>query len=135
MDINYPKVCGHRSNVMDIAWNPFDEYVIASCSEDCLVKIWRIPEGGLKDNLSETLVDLHGHNRKCGHLQWHPTAENILASSGFDNVIIIWNVATGDVALKVLYYCHHRHSNYEIFSLADITLTPFIHLIGTWMAA
>ena len=102
LDINYPKVCGHKSNVLDIAWNPFDEYVIASCSEDCLVKIWRVPEGGLKDNLSETIVDLHGHNRKVGHLQWHPTAEDILASSGFDNIIIIWNVSTGDAVLKVL---------------------------------
>ena len=101
MDINYPKVCGHRSNVMDIAWNPFNENIIASCSEDCLIKIWEIPDGGLKDNLSETLMDLHGHNRKCGHIQWHPTAENILASSGFDNVIIVWNLGTGEAVLKV----------------------------------
>ena len=88
---------------MDIAWNPFDEYEIASCSEDCIVKIWRIPEGGLKENMSECTTELHGHNRKAGHIQWHPTAEHILASSGFDNIIIIWNVATGEAVHKVFY--------------------------------
>ena len=88
---------------MDIAWNPFDENVIASCSEDCLVKIWRITEGGLKENMSDPIMDLHGHNRKVGHLQWHPTAEDILASSGFDNIIIIWNLKVGEAVLKVYY--------------------------------
>lgn len=88
---------------MDIAWNPFDEYMIASCSEDCMVKIWNIPEGGLKENLSEPIVNLSGHQRKIGHIQWHPTAENILASSGFDNIIIIWNVAIGESVIKVPY--------------------------------
>ena len=102
MDINYPKICGHRSNVMDIAWNPFDENMIASCSEDCKIMIWEIPDVGLKENLSEPLQDLSGHKKKVGHLQWHPTAEDILASSGFDNVIFIWNVKTGRDVCKVL---------------------------------
>ncbi|XP_029766617.1 coronin-2B [Terrapene carolina triunguis] len=31
---NYPKVCGHQGNVLDIKWNPFIENIIASCSED-----------------------------------------------------------------------------------------------------
>lgn len=34
---NYPKVCGHQGNVLDIKWNPFIENVIASCSEDTSV--------------------------------------------------------------------------------------------------
>ncbi|OBS79554.1 hypothetical protein A6R68_18066 [Neotoma lepida] len=31
---NYPKVCGHQGNVLDIKWNPFIDNIIASCSED-----------------------------------------------------------------------------------------------------
>lgn len=34
---NYPKVCGHQGNVLDIKWNPFIENIIASCSEDTSV--------------------------------------------------------------------------------------------------
>ena len=81
---------------MDIQWNPFDEQQIASCSEDCNVMVWDIPEGGLTENLTEPKVKLVGHQRKCSHIQWHPTAASVLASSSYDNAIIIWDTAKGE---------------------------------------
>ena len=63
-DINYPKVCGHKGLVMDVAWNPFNDNEIASSSEDCTVKLWDIPDGGLKENLAVCKVDMAGHMRK-----------------------------------------------------------------------
>ena len=63
-DINYPKVCGHKQLVMDIAWNPFNENEIASSSEDCTVKLWDIPDGGLKENLVDCKLEMAGHMRK-----------------------------------------------------------------------
>ncbi|OWK51609.1 Coronin-2B [Lonchura striata] len=42
---NYPKVCGHQGNVLDIKWNPFIENIIASCSEDTSVLIWNLEIG------------------------------------------------------------------------------------------
>ena len=35
--MNIPRVCGHRGPVTDIKWNPFDDNVIASSSEDATV--------------------------------------------------------------------------------------------------
>ena len=81
---------------MDIAWNPFDDNEIASCSEDCTIKIWTIPDEGLNDTLVDCKKELVGHSRKCGHILWHPCATNILASNGFDNKIIIWNTVSGE---------------------------------------
>lgn len=95
-DLNIPKVAGHKNLVMDIAWNPFDDNEIASCSEDCTIKIWTIPDEGLNDTLVDCKRELVGHSRKCGHILWHPCATNILASNGFDNKIIIWNTASGE---------------------------------------
>lgn len=46
-------MCGHKGLVLDIAWNPFDDNMIASCSEDCTVKLWHIPDGGLSGNLED----------------------------------------------------------------------------------
>lgn len=100
-DINYPKVCGHKSLVMDIAWNPFNDNEIASCSEDCTVKLWDIPDGGLKENLAEYKRDMAGHMRKVGHIAWHPSAANVLVSVGYDHKIIIWNTSTGDIAFTL----------------------------------
>uniref|UniRef100_A0A8C6ZF76 Coronin n=1 Tax=Nothoprocta perdicaria TaxID=30464 RepID=A0A8C6ZF76_NOTPE len=81
---NYPKVCGHQGNVLDIKWNPFIETVIASCSEDTSVRIWEIPEGGLKRNMTEAVLELYGHSRRVGLVEWHPTTNNILFSAGYD---------------------------------------------------
>ncbi|KAK2120038.1 hypothetical protein P7K49_001424 [Saguinus oedipus] len=39
LDPHYPKVCGHRGNVLDVKWNPFDDFEIASCSEDATVSV------------------------------------------------------------------------------------------------
>lgn len=91
IDFSAPRVYGHAGGVLDIKWSPFNDSIIASCSEDCTVKVWQIPEN-INKNLSEWQVDLHGHQRRVGYLEWHPTAENILLSGGFDNKCIIWNV-------------------------------------------
>uniref|UniRef100_G3UAB5 Coronin n=1 Tax=Loxodonta africana TaxID=9785 RepID=G3UAB5_LOXAF len=93
---NYPKVCGHQGNVLDIKWNPFIDNIIASCSEDTSVRIWEIPEGGLKRNMTEALLQLHGHSRRVGLVEWHPTTNNILFSAGYDYKVLIWNLDVGE---------------------------------------
>ena len=55
---------------MDIAWNPFNDNEIASCSEDCTVKLWDIPDGGLKENLADYKMDMVGHMRKVKGKGW-----------------------------------------------------------------
>jgi len=34
-----PFVNGHGQKVIDLAWSPFNDNVLASCSEDCTVKV------------------------------------------------------------------------------------------------
>lgn len=48
------------------------------------VRIWEIPDGGLKRNMTEALLELHGHSRRVGLVEWHPTTNNILFSAGYD---------------------------------------------------
>ncbi|KAK7603505.1 hypothetical protein V9T40_003504 [Parthenolecanium corni] len=104
VDINASRVTGHRGPVLDVKWNPFNDNIIASCSDDCTVKLWYIPDIGLSCNLNDWLMDLHGHKRRVGYIEWHPTAENIIASAGFDYMIILWDVGAGE-ALTVI-DCH-----------------------------
>lgn len=91
-----PKVCGHSGRILDIQWNPFNSNIIASASEDGLIKLWNIPNEGLTKDLIETesVTDLVGHTKKVGIVQWHPSANNLLASASNDE-LIIWDVATG----------------------------------------
>ncbi|GFR88565.1 coronin [Elysia marginata] len=92
VDVNCPRVCGHSGAVLDIKWNPFDDCVIASGSEDATVKIWSVPEHGSFGMLTGWSADLHGHSRRVAYIDWHPTAANVLMSVGFDYKIMVWNV-------------------------------------------
>ncbi|XP_011303426.1 coronin-2B-like isoform X1 [Fopius arisanus] len=96
LDFNANRVTGHTGPVLDIKWNPFNDNVIASCSDDCTVKLWHIPDGGLSRNLTEWLVELQGHKRRVAYIEWHPVAENILFSAGFDHLIIVWDINRGE---------------------------------------
>ena len=83
IDRDVPLVTGHKAAVLDIAWCPHNDNVIASGSEDCTVKIWQIPDGGLtSNNLTQPAVDLVAHQRRVGQVAWHPSALNILLSAG-----------------------------------------------------
>ncbi|KAL3219274.1 hypothetical protein MRX96_030559 [Rhipicephalus microplus] len=106
VEVTAGKVAGHKGPVLDLKWNPFNDNVIASCSDDCTVKIWYIPEEGLPRNSSlvDPLVDLRGHRRRVGYVEWHPTAENILLSAGFDHLILVWDVSHGEVVRTI--DCH-----------------------------
>ncbi|KAG5677351.1 hypothetical protein PVAND_007115 [Polypedilum vanderplanki] len=98
---DYPLVGGHKGPVLDIAWCPHNDNVIASGSEDCVVKVWQIPDGGLSRTLTEPVVDLLYHQRRVGLVLWHPSALNVLLTAGSDNQIVIWNVGTGEVLIHI----------------------------------
>ncbi|XP_066983917.1 coronin-1A-like isoform X15 [Macrobrachium rosenbergii] len=109
IDVGTPKVTGHAGPVLDIKWCPFNDNLIASASDDCTIKLWHIPDGGLKSSITEPLVDLQGHQRRVSIIEWHPTAENVLFSAGYDYQILIWNTRRGalmqtiDVHTDVIY--------------------------------
>ncbi|KAG4078738.1 hypothetical protein HA402_015328 [Bradysia odoriphaga] len=101
---DHPLVGGHKGPVLDIAWCPHNDNVIASGSEDCVVKVWQIPDGGLSRTLTEPVVDLLYHQRRVGLVLWHPTALNVLLTAGSDNQVVIWNVGTGEALRHI--ECH-----------------------------
>lgn len=96
-----PTVNGHKDKVIELAWSPFNDNVIASCSEDCSIMLWEIPDEGLKETITEPLVTLAKHEKRVSLLQWHPTAENILASGGYDNKVLIWNCEEGECVFEI----------------------------------
>ena len=73
---------------------------LASASEDCTVKVWQIPDGGITRTMTECVVDLVFHQRRVGIVLWHPSAQNILLSAGSDNNVCIWNVGTGECLIN-----------------------------------
>ncbi|KAM3073694.1 Coronin-like protein crn1 [Clarireedia jacksonii] len=102
-----PLFRGHTGPVLDTDWNPFNDRIIASGSDDGKVFIWQVPEGFTLYQDSEEPVDvapiskLAGHSRKVGQVLFNPAASNILASASGDYTIKLWDVATGKTHLTL----------------------------------
>lgn len=100
------QVEGHTGAVLDIDFNPFDDSMFASASEDTSIKIWSIPEdweptdvkclAKSGENITESLVDLPGHRKKVSLLRFHPTASNVLTSTSADYTVKIWDIEKND---------------------------------------
>ena len=58
--------------------------IYASLSPAMQVRIWEIPEEGLRRNMTEAVLELYGHSRRVGLVEWHPTSSGILFSAGYD---------------------------------------------------
>ncbi|XP_046724844.1 coronin-2B isoform X1 [Silurus meridionalis] len=112
VDPHHPRVCGHSARVLDVKWDPFDDQRIASCSEDCTVKVWQIPSNGLKENLTKPQKELLGHIQRVGLIEWHPTAKDILLSSAYDYKVCIWCLDhVGVAVLKTPVLVIHTHTD------------------------
>jgi len=122
---DHPLVAGHKGPVLDIAWCKHNDNVIASASEDCTVKVWQIPDGGITRTMTECVVDLVFHQRRVGIVLWHPSAQNILLSAGSDNNVCIWNVGTGECLINfqlpelVLSACWNWDGSEVLFTCKD----------------
>ncbi|KAF2156712.1 coronin-6 [Myriangium duriaei CBS 260.36] len=102
-----PLFRGHTAAVLDTDWNPFDDHVVASGSDDGKVGIYRVPENFTLYTNSDEPADvkpierLSGHTRKVGHVLFNPAASNVLASSSGDYTIKIWDIEAKSCQLNL----------------------------------
>ncbi|PVH73825.1 DUF1900-domain-containing protein [Cadophora sp. DSE1049] len=102
-----PLFRGHTGPVLDTDWNPFNDRLIASASDDGKVFIWQVPQGFSLYSDAEEPTDvapvskLTGHSRKVGQVLFNPAAENILASASGDYTIKLWDVESGKAPLTL----------------------------------
>ena len=95
-------VSGHAGAVLDVDWNPFNDSMFASASEDTNIKIWQVPDdweptdekGNAKkgEEHKDSLADLEAHRKKVTLLRFNPTAANTLMSTSGDHTVKIWDV-------------------------------------------
>ncbi|XP_075243634.1 coronin-6-like isoform X2 [Convolutriloba macropyga] len=82
---NYVQVKHSGSQLMDLKWNPFNDRMLATSADDGTIKIWVIPEEGVKEGAElEPIRVITHHKKRVYGLEWHPSAENILATCSAD---------------------------------------------------
>jgi WD40 repeat protein len=101
---NYPLICGHTAEVLDIEFNPFNDNLVASGSEDGYCKIWNIPDAGLTESMTDPVQTLMGHKRKVGSINHNPVANNVLATTSTDYSCKVWDIEKGETKCDVT--CH-----------------------------
>ncbi|KAK5956726.1 Coronin-like protein crn1 [Knufia fluminis] len=104
-----PLFRGHTAVVLDTDWNPFNDSLLASGSDDGKVFLWRVPENftlhpDLKPDEIEDVAPvakLSGHPKKVGHVLFNPAAENVIASASGDFSIKLWDIEAGSSKLSL----------------------------------
>lgn len=97
-----PLLHAHSDTVTDMDFSPFNDSLLATSSQDCLVKIWHIPENGLTESISNSECTFSHKQRRVETVGFHPTADFLLHSASF-TTLTLWDLI----------------SQQEIFSNAD----------------
>ncbi|PGH15209.1 hypothetical protein AJ79_02574 [Helicocarpus griseus UAMH5409] len=103
----FPLFRGHTAVVLDTDWNPFNDSLIASGSDDGKIFLWRVPDNFTLYTDGDEIADiapvgkLSGHSRKVGHVLFNPAAENVIASSSGDYTVRVWDIETGTPKLTL----------------------------------
>mmetsp|Transcript_22426 Transcript_22426/g.29869 ORF Transcript_22426/g.29869 Transcript_22426/m.29869 type:complete len:126 (+) Transcript_22426:61-438(+) len=91
---------GHTDQVLNVEWAPFNESILASCSQDRRVNIWDLSRIGMEQSPQDAedgppeLLFIHGgHTGKVCDFSWNGNDEWTVASVSEDNVLQVWNMA------------------------------------------
>ncbi|XP_051147214.1 WD-40 repeat-containing protein MSI1-like isoform X2 [Andrographis paniculata] len=83
-------VTAHQSEVNSLAFNPFNEWVVATGSTDKTVKLFDLRK------ISMALHTLNSHKREVFQVGWHPKNETILASCCLGRRMMVWDLSRID---------------------------------------
>ncbi|VDM98640.1 unnamed protein product [Thelazia callipaeda] len=91
------KIKDHEGAVCDVKWNPFNDNVLATGSQDATVRIWHIDD----------MLRIHclricrEHSRRVHTVEWHCTVDNAVFSASLDGRVVLWNIETDQVVYKI----------------------------------
>ena len=97
---SHPWIRGHTANITDFEFNPFNENEIATGCDDAHIRLWRLQNDRISEDLVSPLTTLSGHSKKVSLLNFHPSAAYVLASASNDRTVKVWNVERSEVALS-----------------------------------
>ncbi|XP_017876072.1 coronin-7 isoform X2 [Ceratina calcarata] len=86
-----PLLHAHADTVTDMDFSPFHDGLLATGSQDCLVKLWHIPEAGLEEPLVNPECTFSHRQRRVEVVCWHPSAEHLLTTVSYMN-LSLWDV-------------------------------------------
>eukprot|EP01071_Lankesteria_metandrocarpae_P001416 Lankesteria_metandrocarpae@DN1531_c0_g1_i1.p1 len=94
------RISGHTAAIQEVAFSPFDDSLLCTSSDDCTVKLWKIPtdKEQWSQNLRDPLTSLTGHKKRIYTVAFNPITDAAIASGSCDGSLIVWNIAQQSAA-------------------------------------
>lgn len=86
-----PLLHAHTDTVTDMDFSNFHDGLLATGSQDCMVKIWHIPEKGLEESLCNPEITFSHRQRRVECVKWHPTVDCLLTTASY-TTLTLWDV-------------------------------------------
>ena len=98
---NQPRIKGHRANVLDLEFSPFSSDLLACSFDDYSVLLYKIPEGGLNEHMTQEVQIYQKHSKKVPFVTFNPVASDVVCSGAFLGEIHVWNAIKGDTYVEL----------------------------------
>ena len=98
---NHPRIKGHRAASLDLEFSPFSTDLLAASFDDGFVLLYKIPEGGLTENITQEVQLYNKHTKKVPFVTFNPIAADVVCSAASNGEIHVWNAIKGDTACEV----------------------------------
>uniref|UniRef100_A0A8C1LEA2 Coronin n=1 Tax=Cyprinus carpio TaxID=7962 RepID=A0A8C1LEA2_CYPCA len=121
----------HADLVTDLDFSPFDDYLLATCSADETVKLWRVCDPA-QDQCSDAEVTLSPADGRLELVLFHPAASELLAVASVRG-LQVWDV-TRDTALtgKHTPVCARFSLVFSYFTLMHLCLQMRQQEVRLW---
>ena len=99
--MNTPRIKGHRAASLDLEFSPFSTDLLAASFDDGDVLLYKIPEGGLQENMTQEVQLYKKHTKKVPFVTFNPIASDVVCSAAFNGEIHVWNALQGETVCEV----------------------------------
>ncbi|XP_053678397.1 coronin-7 [Anopheles nili] len=88
-----PLLHAHTDTVTYLDFSPFHDGLLATGSQDCLVKVWHIPAKGLEQSISSAECTFSTRQRRVETVGFHPTADCLLYATAI-GCVSLWDLTS-----------------------------------------
>ena len=96
-----PRIKGHKAASLDLEFSPFSSDLLAASFDDGYVLLYKIPEGGITENITQEVQVYNKHTKKVPFVTFNPIASDVICSAAFNGEIHIWNAIQGETVCEV----------------------------------
>ena len=96
LKIHQPRIKGDHFNILDLEFSPFSSDLLACSRDDYSVLLYKIPEGGLTNNITKEVQAFKKHTKKVPFVTFNPVASDVVCSGAFLGEILVWNAIKGE---------------------------------------